>query len=181
MIRLLAKAYQQATAPRKVSFPTGINHALVEAPFRPTRPIGLGQMPAQLARSGRELEIVRQSTLARQDLLARCTSYVHKGQIKRKGPGGDIVGFNAGETVGPNGELVCSLVVYESPIEQSFRCPQVGLVSISEIVKIETEYSHRSDRYITIVITASGDRHTFVTSGCGIVIWYDHGRLFYSA
>jgi hypothetical protein len=138
-------------------------------------------MAAQLARSGRELEIVRQSTLARQDLPAQCTRYVYAGQIKRRGPDGDIVGFSAGETVGPKGELVCSLVVYESPVEQSFRCPQVGLVSIAEIVKIETEYSHRSDRYITIVITARGNRHTFVTSGCGVVIWYDHGRLVYSA
>ncbi len=148
--------------------------------FSPVRPSGLGEMGVgESSDLSADRGIAWRKVAVKYDPLDGATTYRYNGGLEQPDLFGRPIEYSASEKLDSNKKLLCSWANYSTPVEQMFQCPQVGCLRISDIVKIETEYSDWSAGYFTTVTTASGDQHKFVTSPGGVVTWYEHGYVFY--
>jgi hypothetical protein len=147
--------------------------------FSPVRPSGLGQMPighSAITDTGKGIDW-RKARID-YDAWTKTTTYSYSGELEDSGLFSCDTAFKGAETLDSCNNLISSWVTYSKPVTQTFMCPEVGSVTIKDVVKVETEYSDFSNAYFSTVTTASGDKHRFVTDPDGVVNWYEHNYFF---
>lgn len=149
--------------------------------FNPVRPSGLGEMKiGESGEFGQGQRIDWRKTTATHNSADGSTTYSYHGELELSDPSRRTA-FTAGEKIDANKKLIWSWVNYTAPVEQDFLCPDVGSVTIKNILTVHSEYGDWSTGYFTVVMTANGDCHRFVTSPDGIVVWYEHGYSFHGS
>src|SRR5262249_14204759 len=147
--------------------------------FNPVRPSGLGEM--MVGESGQRqsgIGIVSRRAKVTYSAANRTCTHSYHGEILHSVASGRTVKFTASETVDWSDKLIWSWIIYETPVEQTFQCPETESVMINDVVTVQSEFRDWSTGYLTTITTAKGEHHRFVTSPGGTVTWYEHGYSF---